>query len=168
MQLQTAQVATPLGTLFLCATSAGLAALSFGDPEVVHAALARRFGDEPLEYASARDPHGACTALRAYLGGELDAIDALPVDAGGTPFQRAVWTALREIPVGRTATYSGLAATVGRPTAVRAVGAANGQNPVALVVPCHRVIAADGKLQGYGGGLDKKRWLLVHEKALLV
>jgi methylated-DNA-[protein]-cysteine S-methyltransferase len=167
MQIETAHVATPLGEVFVCATAAGLAGLTFGDPAHLHATLARRFG-AAIDYVPARDPHGTCTALRAYLRGELDAIDSLPVDAGGTPFQRDVWAALRHIPAGRTSTYSGLAAEVGRPSAVRAVGAANGQNPVALVVPCHRVIAADGKLQGYGGGLEKKRWLLVHEKALLV
>ena len=167
MQILTAHVATPLGEVFVCATAAGLAGLTFGDPAYLSATLARRFGATPLDYTPG-DPHGACTALRAYLRGELDAIDNLPVDAGGTPFQRDVWAALRQIPAGRTETYSGLAASLGRPTAVRAVGAANGQNPVALVVPCHRVIAADGKLQGYGGGIEKKRWLLVHEKALLV
>jgi methylated-DNA-[protein]-cysteine S-methyltransferase len=165
MQILTAHVASPLGEIFVCATAAGLAGVTFGDPAFLHATLARRFGD--VDYQPG-DPHGAGAALRSYLRGELDAIDALPVDAGGTPFQRDVWAALRGIRAGRTTSYSGLAAALGHPRAVRAVGAANGQNPVALVVPCHRVIAADGKLQGYGGGLEKKRWLLVHEKAILV
>jgi methylated-DNA-[protein]-cysteine S-methyltransferase len=165
MLIHTAHLTTPLGEAFVCATDVGLAGLTLGDPAHLHATLARRFGSP--DYAPG-DPHGARAALTAYLHGELDAIDALPVDAGGTPFQRDVWAALRRIPVGRTATYSGIAASLGRPTAIRAVGAANGQNPIAVVVPCHRVIAADGKLQGYAGGLAMKRWLLVHEKALLV
>jgi methylated-DNA-[protein]-cysteine S-methyltransferase len=166
MHIDMAVVPSPLGELVVCATSAGLCGVSFGDTDDLRAYLARRFGAD-VSFALARDPHGACTALRAYLRGELDALDALPVDAGGTPFQREVWAALRRIRAGRTSTYSRLATELGRPTATRAVGAANGQNPVALVVPCHRVIAADGKLQGYASGLERKRWLLVHERALL-
>ncbi len=165
MQIAIATVASPLGDLTVCATAAGLCGLSLGGRDWLDGALARRFG--AVELVPAPDPHGACTALSAYLRGELDAIDALPVDAGGTPFQREVWAALRRIRAGRTSTYGRLAAEIGRPSAVRAVGAANGQNPIALVVPCHRVIASDGKLQGYGGGLERKRWLLVHERALL-
>jgi methylated-DNA-[protein]-cysteine S-methyltransferase len=167
MRIVIARVGSPLGEIQIAATADGLAALSFGDLEWVHAVLTRRFAGEPVEYDVAADPFGACTALRAYLGGELDALDGLPVDLGGTPFQREVWAALRKIRSGRTSTYSHIAAELGREKAVRAVGAANGQNPVALVVPCHRVIAADGKLQGYASGLERKRWLLVHEKALL-
>ncbi len=83
----------------------------------------------------------------------------------GTPFQRDVWAALREIPVGKTLSYGALAAKIGRPKAVRAVGLANGANPIGIVVPCHRVIGADSSLTGYGGGLDRKRWLLNHEGA---
>jgi len=89
------------------------------------------------------------------------------VDPGGTPFQRAVWAALRRIPPGTTCSYTDLARAVGAPTAVRAVGTANGANPVAVVIPCHRVVRSDGSLGGYGGGLDRKRWLLEHEKAAL-
>ncbi len=85
------------------------------------------------------------------------------MDAGGTAFQRRVWGALREIPPGRTRSYGQLAAAAGRPRAARAAGAANGANPVSLVVPCHRVVGADGRLTGYGGGLERKRWLLAHE-----
>ena len=107
------------------------------------------------------------SALRAYLAGRLDALDALPVDAGGTPFQRECWAALRTIPAGTTWSYRQLAAAIGRPAAVRAVGLANGANPVGIVVPCHRVIGADGSLTGYGGGLERKRWLLEHEGVLL-
>jgi methylated-DNA-[protein]-cysteine S-methyltransferase len=105
--------------------------------------------------------------MRAYLAGRLDALDGLPVDAGGTPFQALVWAALRTIPPGQTWSYKALAERIGRPAAVRAVGLANGANPVGIVVPCHRVIGAGGSLTGYGGGLPRKRWLLEHEGALL-
>jgi methylated-DNA-[protein]-cysteine S-methyltransferase len=101
--------------------------------------------------------------MDAYFRGELRAIDGLRVETRGTPFQRAVWTALREIPCGTTVSYSDLARRIERPSAVRAVGLANGANPVAIVVPCHRVVGAGGALTGYGGGLSRKRWLLAHE-----
>jgi methylated-DNA-[protein]-cysteine S-methyltransferase len=118
--------------------------------------------------ASERPPSRPADALAAYFAGELDALDSLEVRFDrGTPFQRAVWRLLQTIPVGDTISYAQLARRVGRPTGFRAVGAANGQNPVAVVVPCHRVIAADGSLGGYGGGLDRKRWLLAHEGALV-
>jgi methylated-DNA-[protein]-cysteine S-methyltransferase len=104
-------------------------------------------------------------ALDAYFEGDLDAIRDVPTAAGGTDFQREVWAALRLIPVGLTTSYGALAAALGRPAAVRAVGLANGANPIAIVVPCHRVIGAHGSLTGYGGGLDRKRWLLAHERA---
>jgi methylated-DNA-[protein]-cysteine S-methyltransferase len=105
----------------------------------------------------------ACRQLAAWFAGERTAFD-LPLRPPGTPFQRAVWAALEAIPYGETRSYSQIAAGVGRPSAVRAVGAANGQNPIAVIVPCHRVIGASGALTGYGGGLDRKRWLLGHER----
>ncbi len=98
-----------------------------------------------------------------YFAGELAAIDHHPVETGGTLFQREVWAALRRIPAGQTMSYGALAAQLGRPQAMRAVGLANGANPVSIVVPCHRVIGAGGALTGYGGGVDRKRWLLAHE-----
>lgn len=107
----------------------------------------------------------AAKALAAYFAGDLSAIDELATETGGTAFQRAVWKALRDIPAGQTVTYGALAAAIGRPNAVRAVGAANGANPVGVVVPCHRVIGSDASLTGYGGGLERKRWLLAHEGA---
>jgi len=109
-----------------------------------------------------RDPSAlreATTQLRAYFAGELREFD-LPLAPDGTAFQRDVWAALREIPYGRTISYSELAAAVGRPGSPRAVGAANGRNPIAIVIPCHRVIGASGALTGYGGGLARKRLLL--------
>src|SRR5262245_5687963 len=104
--------------------------------------------------------------LRAYFAGELRTFD-LPLATGGTEFQRKVWAALRAIPFGTTISYAELARRVGRPGAARAVGSANGRNPVGIVVPCHRVIAADGTLGGYGGGLDRKEWLIQHEAEVL-
>lgn len=114
-----------------------------------------------------RSPSNPARSLEAYFSGDIPAIDNLGVETAGTPFQREVWAALRRIPAGQTISYGELAAGLGRPKAVRAVGLANGANPVAIVVPCHRVIGADGSLTGYGGGLERKRWLLAHEGAEL-
>jgi methylated-DNA-[protein]-cysteine S-methyltransferase len=105
--------------------------------------------------------------VRAYLGGDLRALDDVAVNAGGTPFQARVWNELRRIPAGTTITYGELARRLGQPSANRAVGHANSLNPVAIVVPCHRVIGADATLTGYAGGLDRKRWLLQHEGVAL-
>ena len=101
--------------------------------------------------------------LKAYFAGDIAAIDDIPADSAGTDFQRKVWQTLRKIPAGKTWSYNQLAQRIGRPAAIRAVGAANGANPISVVVPCHRVIGANGALTGYGGGLDRKRWLLRHE-----
>jgi len=105
--------------------------------------------------------------LEAFFAGDLAAIDGIPVESAGTPFQRKVWKALRKVPAGKTWSYAQLAARIDRPAAVRAVGAANGLNPISIVVPCHRLIGSDGSLTGYGGGLHRKAWLLRHEGAIL-
>lgn len=105
----------------------------------------------------------AVIQLRAYFAGELKAFD-LPLLPEGTPFQKRVWKELQRIPFGRTISYQELARRVGNPNASRAVGSANGRNPIAVIIPCHRVIAADGTLGGFGGGLDRKEWLLRHEQ----
>lgn len=118
-----------------------------------------------LAMEPARDPGRCALALDAYFRGELAIIESLSVDAGGTPFQRAVWRALRAIPAGRTMSYAELARHIGCPSAVRAVGRANGANPISVVVPCHRLVGTNGSLTGYGGGLERKRWLLAHEAA---
>lgn len=110
-------------------------------------------------------PSAVAERLAAYVGGDIAAINGIKTETTGTAFQREVWAALREIPAGKTWSYGELAAYIGRPAAVRAVGLANGANPVSVVVPCHRVIGANGTLTGYGGGLDRKRWLLRHEGA---
>lgn len=107
----------------------------------------------------------AAEALEAYFDGAFAALDMVSVNPGGTPFQRAVWSALREIPAGTRMTYAKLATRLGRPAAMRAVGHANGANPISLVIPCHRLVGADGALTGYGGGLERKAWLLAHEGA---
>src|SRR5437762_405142 len=120
----------------------------------------------------ARIPHGTgqtvlreALVLADHFAGTRTTFD-LPLDAGGTAFERRVWDALRTIPYGRTLSYSELARRLGDPRATRAVGAANGKNPIPIIVPCHRVIGANGALTGFGGGLDRKRWLLEHEGAL--
>jgi methylated-DNA-[protein]-cysteine S-methyltransferase len=110
-------------------------------------------------------PKAIRAAIEAYFDRDLTAIDRLPVKTGGTPFQREVWRLLRLIPAGKTTTYGKLAARLGVPNAARAVGMANGANPIGVIVPCHRVIGSDLSLTGYGGGLPRKQWLLTHEGA---
>ncbi len=161
-------VESPLGPLHLVATDRALVGLEFvgsrREREALDARLAKRLG--PHELRERADPAGAASRLVRYFAGECGALDEQAVALHGTDFQVAVWHALRRIPAGDTCTYAQLAARIGRPTARRAVGAANGANPIALFVPCHRVIAADGTLWGYAGGLERKRWLLAHEGAI--
>lgn len=113
-------------------------------------------------------PKAIADALGRYFAGDMDALADVPRRVAGTGFQRAVWQALTEIPAGETRTYGQQAARIGRPAAVRAVGLANGANPIGIVIPCHRVIGADGSLTGYGGGIERKRWLLAHEGTVLL
>ena len=124
--------------------------------------LERRYGQD-LSLSNADTPSAARLALEAYFAGELSALDGISTEGAGTDFQRDVWRALRDIPVGQTISYGELARRIDRPKAVRAVGLANGANPIPIVVPCHRVIGANASLTGFGGGLDRKRWLLAHE-----
>jgi len=126
--------------------------------------LRRHYGPHAVSLRENTRQSRAAHVLGAYFAGDLDAIVALATETNGTPFQRAVWAALRRIPAGRTVSYGALAAAIGRPNAMRAVGAANGANPIAIVIPCHRVIGANASLTGYGGGLHRKRWLLAHER----
>ena len=126
--------------------------------------LRRHYGTNTILREVSR-PSTARHSLQAYFEGDLDAVTRLPTATNGTDFQRTVWDALRRIPVGHTISYGALAVQIGRPTATRAVGLANGANPIAIVIPCHRVIGANASLTGYGGGLDRKRWLLAHESA---
>ena len=155
---------TPTGAMLIVTDDEDrLRALDWQDHEARLKRLMRRHYGEHVTLRPRASASPARRALEAYFAGNLDAISALPTATNGTEFQRAVWDALRRIPTGRTISYGDLARDIGRPSAVRAVGLANGANPIAIVVPCHRVIGADGTLTGYGGGLRRKQWLLAHE-----
>ena len=127
--------------------------------------LVRYYGAQRIALRKIEGPTAAAQAVEAYFQGDLSAIDKLATQAEGTAFQSQVWEALRRIPAGQIMSYGALAREIGRPGASRAVGLANGANPIAIVVPCHRVIGADASLTGYGGGIERKRWLLDHERA---
>src|SRR5260370_33724222 len=158
---------TPLGTALLFADADGaLRALDWEDYEARLRQLLRlHYGAPVLRDAPAPDDLKA--ALRRYFAGDLDCLKMIKWRVAGTPFQRKVWTALCTIPLGTTTSYGALAAQLGMPKAVRAVGLANGSNPISVVVPCHRVIGANGSLTGYGGGLERKQWLLAHAGGVL-
>lgn len=165
--LLTTELDTPAGPVVFARSGDRICALGFKDHwRGLRKELEKRFGD--IHIRPDKDGGKPARALRRYLDGDLDALDGLEVDTAGTPFQEKVWSRLRKIPAGRTISYAELARAVGDPSAVRAVAGANARNPVSIVVPCHRVIASDGKLAGYGGGIERKRWLLVHEGAILV
>ena len=172
MQLTLTRHATPAATGFgdlLLVTDGGgvLRALDFADyEERMLRLLARHYGRFDLVDGSA--PPAITGALDRYFAGDLTALDKLPVATGGTEFQRLVWAALRTIPAGATSGYGALAARIGKPGAARAVGLANGLNPIGIVVPCHRVIGANGTLTGYAGGVQRKQWLLEHEAKTVV
>ena len=157
------RIDTPVGEILVVTDADGaVRALDFADFEDrMQRLLARHWGEVLL--APGRAPERVRAALAAYFGGDLAALDDLAVRTAGTAFQREVWAALRRIPAGTTVSYGRLAAEVGRPKAVRAVGLANGGNPVGVIVPCHRVIGANGTLTGYAGGVERKRALLAHE-----
>jgi O-6-methylguanine DNA methyltransferase len=162
MRLTIERMPSPIGTILLVSDGAALRVLHFqDDEEAVRGMLRRQFPRDEIE--EGRVPVSITAALASYFDGDLRAIDGVPVETSGTLFQRRVWAALREIPAGTTTSYGALAAKLGHPRASRAVGLANGSNPVGLVVPCHRVIGANGSLTGYGGGLSRKQWLLAHE-----
>jgi methylated-DNA-[protein]-cysteine S-methyltransferase len=167
MELFVRHLDSPIGTLTLAWDGdAALRALDFdGFEERFQRLLASQYGESQL--LDARIPGQFRKPLDAYFAGELTLIENLPVRTGGTAFQQQVWAGLREIPAGKTMSYGELARKLGKPGASRAVGRANGANPVGIVVPCHRVIGADGSLTGYGGGEHRKRWLLEHERAHL-
>ena len=162
MSLVSSIYESPLGPVHFTLHDGALASLGFAEQAPSLAArVARRFGRSPAE----GDAAGAvCARLDRYFQGDLDALADLAVDAGGTAFQARVWAALRSIPAGAVRSYTDIARAVGAPAAVRAVGAANGRNPVSLVVPCHRVVGQDGALTGYAGGIERKQWLLDHER----
>jgi methylated-DNA-[protein]-cysteine S-methyltransferase len=165
-QLWMDRMATPIGEALIVTDETGmLRAFDWADREAGMVRLLR------LHYGTMMPTPGAAPAemkrrLRGYFEGDLESFTAIEWRTAGTPFQRAVWTGLTTIPAGQTLSYGALAAKLGCPTSVRAVGTANGSNPISVVVPCHRVIGADGSLTGYGGGLARKQWLLRHEGAV--
>ena len=150
------RLSTPVGALTVVTNAVALVAVHFDESP-----YAADRSDAPT-----RLHHDVIARLTAYFAGDRHAIDAIPVEPAGTAFQRQVWLMLRRIPAGTTWSYRELAARVERPAAIRAVGAANGANPIPVVLPCHRVIGSNGRLVGYGGGLDRKKWLLAHEGAV--
>ncbi len=158
MTLYQASLPSPVGCLSLVASDRGLVAVLWPDDRPARV---------PLDPAEERPNHpllaAAVKQLDAYFAGSLHRFD-LPLDPRGTAFQRSVWSALLEIPFGETRSYADVARAIGRPSAVRAVGAANGRNPLSIVAPCHRVVGSHGALTGFAGGLEVKHWLLAHEK----
>jgi len=165
MKLLVDKIDTPIGEFIIVADEErNLRALDWSSHEArLQKLLGRYCGGFTLTPAC--NPYGFADAMRAYFSGDTEVIDRLPVRFGGTSFQQRVWTALRKIPSGITISYSELARRIDQPKAVRAVGLANGSNPLSVVVPCHRVIGANGNLTGYGGGIERKRWLLAHEQS---
>jgi len=162
MELPTDTIETPLGAMLAVFADQRLVLLDFADDQArIRANLERRFGKDAVMRKRRDEDFRA--RLGAYFGGRADAFDGLAIDPGGTPFQRLVWAELLRIPFGQTRSYADIAKAVGRPGAARAVGTANGANPIAIAVPCHRVIGTGGRLAGYAGGVRRKRKLLDHE-----
>lgn len=164
-------VESPIGRITFAASDAGVCALAIAEGwEELRRRVERALGGS-ANGAALRFEEAPLPALRRsledYFAGRADALEDIDVDLHGTDFQKSVWAALRTVAPGTTASYADIARRIGNPRAVRAVGLANGRNPVSLIVPCHRVIGSDGSLTGYGFGLERKRWLLEHEGALL-
>ena len=156
---------SPIGRILFASDGEAVSMLDFsGFEDRLTTLLTRRFGK--FEFKRGSDPQNIRALLKRYFQGELNALARTPVRGGGSKFQEEVWHALRKIPAGSTWSYGQLASRVNRPKAARAVGRANAVNPVAIIVPCHRVIGASSSLTGYGGGLERKQWLLEHEGAL--
>ena len=163
--LQTEAIDSPIGRIVIVYAGDQVCALDYADcAERMHQLLHRRY--QSVRLHEVPKTSRAATQLQAYLAGELGAINSICIDVGGTDFQQKVWAALRKIPPGTTQTYSALAQQLSAPKAYRAVGMANALNPISIVVPCHRLVGANGALTGYAGGLERKEWLLRHEGAL--
>jgi methylated-DNA-[protein]-cysteine S-methyltransferase len=166
LKLWLEKLKSPIGTIQLVSDGEALRALEFEDfTPRFNAWLQRYYGD--AELVEGKVPRRMVDPVRCYFDGDIHALDKLPTVGVGTDFQRKVWDALRTIPAGSTWSYGELAKYIGNAQAQRAVGLANGSNPIAIVVPCHRVIGANGSLTGYGGGIERKHWLLRHEGAIL-
>ena len=161
-------IASPLGEMIIVTDEQGaLRALEWTDlSDRMTRLLGRQYKGRGVNLQAGKAPDCVRTALEAYFAGQLAALDHLVTVSGGTEFQRTVWTALCTIPVGQTRSYKDIAVAIGNPKGVRAIGLANGANPIGIVVPCHRVIGANGTMTGYGGGLSRKAWLLKHEGAV--
>jgi methylated-DNA-[protein]-cysteine S-methyltransferase len=166
MELFQNQFESPVGVVYVVSDGTNLRAVDFeGHEQRMQRLLTRHCGCYTLH--SARERGEAVLRLGEYFAGDHRAIDAVEVATNGTPFQKQVWAALRAIPAGTTVSYGTIASRIGRPKACRAVGLANGSNPIAIFVPCHRVVGADKGLTGYGGGIERKHWLLGHEGVVL-
>jgi methylated-DNA-[protein]-cysteine S-methyltransferase len=165
MQLFLDQLESPVGTLALMSDGEALRVLHFIDREEQMQRLLERHYDGQKPVTGSREGLQTKRQVEAYFAGDLTSVDSIPVCTEGTAFQKRVWAELRNIAAGTTISYGELAKRIGKPNASRAVGLANGSNPIAIVVPCHRVIGANGSLTGYGGGMERKRWLLQHESA---
>jgi methylated-DNA-[protein]-cysteine S-methyltransferase len=152
-----------LGQILVVTDGEAVCAVDFLDYEQrMMTLLVQRYSS--IELVEKVNPQGVSDRISAYLAGDFSSLDEIPVKTGGTAFQQQVWLALRQILPGTTATYGELARRIDRPNACRAVGMANSLNPIAIVLPCHRIIGANGSLTGYAGGLERKRWLLQHEE----
>ncbi len=161
-RLQIDHIASPVGTIFIVTDGVYLCALDFEEYEQrMRTLLQHRYGEFSLTETS--NPQGISDRLRAYFQGDHACLSSIPVLTGGTAFQQEVWLALRTIPPGTTRSYGQLAAQLGRPNAYRAVGGTNALNPIAIALPCHRVVGSNASLTGYAGGIARKRWLLQHE-----
>ena len=167
MPILSDRIQTPIGDMMLLASDGVLLLLEFVDAEGrVEREISARFSK--AEIVPAKNPFGFSQRIINYFAGDLHTIDSIRTDGGGTEFQRRVWAGLRQIPCGVTISYGELATRLGDKNSMRAVGLANGRNPISIVVPCHRVIGANGSMTGYGGGMVRKEWLLRHEGALLL
>ena len=167
MMFYRTNIESPIGEITLVARDGVLLLLEFTDAEGrIERALQKRFGD--VQFVNTENPFGLSSKINAYFSGDLTSIDNIQTDGGGTEFQQRVWAELRRIPHGLTISYGQLATRLGDKNAMRAVGLANGRNPISIVVPCHRVIGANGAMTGYGGGVARKEWLLRHEGAILL
>lgn len=162
MQFFVERIKTPIGPLLITHDGKALANIAFADREERRAEeLARDFPNAQVKQIT--DETHLADALKRYFDGDIRTIDKLPVINFGTDFQRLCWNALRQVSPGTTRTYGDQARAIGRPRAPRAVGAANGFNPISIVIPCHRLVGTGGELVRYGGGLERKRWLIDHE-----
>jgi methylated-DNA-[protein]-cysteine S-methyltransferase len=165
--LHLTRIDSPVGQLTLVANNEAVLVLTWGDAQSSSARVAQLVRRSEVVPVVQHPILAKCAAqLQEYFAGDRKDFD-LPLQAEGTEFQRAAWKVLSQIPYGQTLSYAEQAGRAGSPKASRAVGSANGRNPIAIIVPCHRVIGADGSLTGFGGGIDTKRWLLTHEQKVL-